>query len=154
MILRPPAREELELVAELCLRSKAVWGYDREFIEACREALTISPAELAEGLTRVLEVRGAILGVVQLRLKGLEATLEKLFVEPAVLRRGHGRRLLAWAQEAALAAGACVLVIEADPGAASFYDRMGARRVGDVASESIPGRRLPRYELELRQRLA
>jgi hypothetical protein len=41
------------------------------------------------------------------------------------------------------------LDIEADPFAAGFYERMGARRIGTVASGVIPGRWLPLYRLDL-----
>jgi len=39
--IRPARREECGLLTELALRSKAVWGYDAAFMEACREELTI-----------------------------------------------------------------------------------------------------------------
>jgi hypothetical protein len=38
-------------------------------------------------------------------------------------------------------------VIDADPNAASFYVRMGARRAGSLASSPIIGRELPGFEL-------
>jgi hypothetical protein len=34
--LRAPRLDELEALSDLCLRSKAVWGYDAAFLEACR----------------------------------------------------------------------------------------------------------------------
>jgi hypothetical protein len=36
------------------------------------------------------------------------------------------------------------MTIDADPHAEAFYLAMGAVRVGEAASESIPGRSLPR----------
>jgi hypothetical protein len=41
------------------------------------------------------------------------------------------------------------MVIEADPGAAPFYERMGAHYAGLAPSQSIPGRMLPRMLVEL-----
>jgi hypothetical protein len=41
------------------------------------------------------------------------------------------------------------MVIEADPGAAAFYERMGARHAGLAPSQSIAGRLLPRLLVEL-----
>jgi hypothetical protein len=41
------------------------------------------------------------------------------------------------------------MIIEADPDAASFYERMGARYAGFAPSQSIPGRMLPRMQMEL-----
>ena len=41
------------------------------------------------------------------------------------------------------------MTIEADPDAAPFYRRIGARDVGTAPSGSIPGRELPLLELVL-----
>jgi hypothetical protein len=51
------------------------------------------------------------------------------------------------AVDRARALGISRLLIDADPNADGFYARMGARRVGTVASGSIAGRELPRLEL-------
>jgi hypothetical protein len=41
------------------------------------------------------------------------------------------------------------LRIEADPFAATFYEHVGAIRAGRVASQSIPGRELPLYFMDV-----
>jgi hypothetical protein len=38
LTIRKATPEELPNLSELCLRSKAVWGYDQAFMEACRRA--------------------------------------------------------------------------------------------------------------------
>ena len=40
--LRAARVEELDALSTLCLRSKAVWGYDKEFMNACRAELTLN----------------------------------------------------------------------------------------------------------------
>ena len=45
--------------------------------------------------------------------------------------------------------GAKRLTILADPYAAAFYERHGARPVGEAPSDAIPGRLLPLYEVAL-----
>ena len=52
---------------------------------------------------------------------------------------------VAKAVAAARKLGAHEMIIEADPGAAPFYERMGSRRAGEVPSGSVAGRVLPRY---------
>jgi GNAT superfamily N-acetyltransferase len=141
---RPPAVEELAAVSALCFRSKAVWGYDHAFMEACRKELTVEPADLQTTSIAVAEREGQIVGVAQIRVSGGEADLLKLFVEPTALRRGIGETLFAWATRAATQQGADRLVIEADPGAVAFYRQMGAEDAGLAPSGSIPGRMLPR----------
>ena len=48
--LRDARHDELPGLSELCLRSKAVWGYDDAFMTACRTELTLRPDELQSTL--------------------------------------------------------------------------------------------------------
>jgi GNAT superfamily N-acetyltransferase len=149
LILRAPRVDELDTLTHLCLRSKAVWGYDRAFMEACRDELTLTQEDLRETELQVAERDGAIVGVAQVSADAETAHLEKLFVEPDQLRGGAGRMLFDWAKAAAATLGAKHLVVEADPDAAPFYRRMGAHDDGVAPSGSIPGRVLPRFRLDL-----
>ncbi len=147
--MRPAREADLAALSDLCFRSKAVWGYDAAFMEACRAELTLAPSDLRDSSIQVAENGGLIVGVVQVAVTGSAASLEKLFVAPDAMRSGAGRLLFAWAVEAMRDRGARTLVIDADPGAADFYRRMGARDAGRAPSGSIPGRWLPRLEFDL-----
>lgn len=147
--LRAPNPDELDYLSALCLRSKAVWGYDAAFMAACRQELTLTTADLLETPLQLAEDDAGVAALAQLSLQGADAVLEKLFVEPARLRAGTGSLLFRWAADTARSAGATRMTIDADPGAAAFYVRMGARPAGMVPSGSIPGRLLPRLILEL-----
>jgi len=148
-VLRPPLVEELPALSALCLRSKAVWGYDKDFIEACRNELTIEPCDMQSSTIAVAEESGRIVGMAQVKVTGDDADLLKLFVEPTVLRAGVGTRLFHWAISEAARMGADRMLIEADPEAAPFYRRMGAKDCGLAPSGSIPGRMLPKLVREL-----
>ena len=149
LALRPARPDEAQALTELCLRSKAVWGYDAAFMQACRTELAVTPAAITSSRVQVAEIDGRLAGVAEIKSEGQIAQLEKLFVEPAMLRSGTGRKLLDWAMATARAAGAMSLLIEADPDAAPFYRRMGAVDDGVVPSGSIPGRLIPRLNLPL-----
>ena len=150
MHLRTPSPDEAELLTELCLRSKAVWGYDADFMQACRAELTIGPADLAQNTFRVATIDGEIVGVAQIAVTdGDDAELAKLFVAPGTIGTGVGKILFIWAADEARRRGAKWLWIEADPDAAAFYRRMGATDAGSVPSGSIPGRFLPRLRFDL-----
>lgn len=149
-LMRTPAVEELPALSALCFRSKAVWGYDNDFMEACRPELTFDPLELRSTSIVVAEENGRIVGVAQVKVAGKEAELLKLFVEPTVLRRGVGKALFVWACGRAANVGADKLVIEGDPDAALFYRRMGGKDCGFVPSGSIAGRLLPKLVKDLR----
>jgi GNAT superfamily N-acetyltransferase len=149
LALRSARPEEGPALTELCLRSKAVWGYDDAFMQACRKELTLTPAAIMASQVQVAELDGRLAGIAEVKSGGDTAQLQKLFVEPAMLRTGTGRKLLDWAKATARAAGARALVIEADPDAAEFYRRMGAVDDGLVPSGSIQGRFIPKLNLPL-----
>ncbi|MEI2297619.1 GNAT family N-acetyltransferase [Ensifer sp. MJa1] len=147
--LRTPLPNQAAALTALCLRSKAVWGYDAAFLEACRPALTLTAEDWAESDLQIAVDGNRILGVAQVHASGDVAELDKLFIDPDARAAGVGRRLFGWCVEAALSRGATVMTIDADPGAAAFYRRIGAVDDGVVASTAIPGRLLPRLKLDL-----
>ena len=147
--LRPARPDEAELLTELCLRSKAVWGYDDAFMRACRAELTLSSADFTRSSLQVAVEGNEVTGVVQVVVDGEKADLARLFIAPSALRAGVGRKLFDWAVSTARERGARWMWIEADPDAAEFYRRMGAVDDGIAPSGSIPGRFLPRLKLRL-----
>ena len=56
------------MLSALCLRSKAMWGYDNNFMEACRGELTIEPSDLRLTSIAVAEKDGKIVGVAQVKV--------------------------------------------------------------------------------------
>ncbi|MBT4888263.1 MAG: GNAT family N-acetyltransferase [Rhodospirillales bacterium] len=147
--LRIPHLDELPELSELCMRSKAVWGYDKAFMDACREELTIAPEGLKKDYFQLAEDTSGILGVAQIAIKNEQADLELLFIDPDKMGMGAGRILFEWATEKARSLGGIRMIIDADPEAAPFYIHMGAREIGKTASVSIPGRMLPQLEYTL-----
>src|ERR1700730_16713337 len=113
--LRDARHDELASLSQLCLRAKAMWGYDNAFMAACRAELTLQPAELQSTHLQVAVADEAAVGLVQIGIVAKEAHLLKLFVEPRRVRTGIGRLLLDWAIERARSLGALQMIIEADP---------------------------------------
>lgn len=149
MHLRPATHHDAAAISSLALASKGLWGYDAAFLEACRAELTWTAGRLDDETVVVAEDDGEIVGFVAIATDGEQASLEGLFVDPSSVGGGVGQALWDEAIAAARAAGARTLVVEADPHAADWYRRRGAVPAGDVASGSIPGRRLPRFVLPL-----
>jgi GNAT superfamily N-acetyltransferase len=149
LTIRPPTIDELSGLSDLCFRSKAVWGYDEEFMNACRGELSFQPRDLELTPIAVAEHDGKPIGVAQVKVVDEKADLLKLFVEPTALRSGTGKALLVWATNVAKKLGAKRLLIDSDPDAAPFYRRMGAYDVGQAPSGSVPGRMLPKLAMNL-----
>ncbi|RGP40297.1 hypothetical protein BPTFM16_00579 [Altererythrobacter insulae] len=146
--LRPPRADECVALTELCLRSKAHWAYDESFMAACREELTVTATDLKDNFCLVAD-KGTPIGFLQVSIDGDDACLEKLFVEPTAIGQGIGRQLLDSAISYLRKKAAIALVIEADPDAAQFYRKYGAKDLREVESGSIPGRKIPQLVINL-----
>jgi GNAT superfamily N-acetyltransferase len=152
MMLRAARAEEAATLTALCVRSKRHWGYDDDFMARCAGSLAVPDQAIARGNVRVaVDETGRALGTAQLSPPFDDAIeLDKLFVDPRVIGQGVGAALLRWAIDETRARGAKRLVILADPHAAKFYEKMGARFLRMAPSDAIPGRELPFYEVDLR----
>jgi GNAT superfamily N-acetyltransferase len=153
MTLRAARKAEAAALSALALRSKAHWGYDAAFMEACRAELTVTPERIRADAFVVAERDGRLAGFYALgRIGPREADVLKFFVDPPFIGSGVGRALFEHMAATARDHGYETLVIEADPDAAPFYARMGAVPAGTAPSGSIPGRVLPRFTYDLRDR--
>lgn len=116
--MRPAQCSDAPLLSELAFRSKAYWGYSEEFMEACREELSVS-AEDIEHPARdyvVCEVGGSVVGYCSIeQISQSQCELEALFVEPQHIGCGYGRLLIEAAKLWASQRGARSLLIQGDP---------------------------------------
>ena len=147
--IRPGRPDEAAALSALCFRSKAHWGYDEAFMALCRPTLEVQPQAIRAGEVLVAADDDRPVGVAQVAVSGTIADLALLFVEPAWIGRGVGKRLFQAAAAAARDRGCAWLEILADPNAAAFYAAMGAAAAGEAPSDAIPGRLLPLYRLAL-----
>jgi GNAT superfamily N-acetyltransferase len=150
--IRPARVDEAPALSELCVPSKAAWGYDETFMALARAALEVSREHIAAGDVWVATAADrSAAGMVALGPSEEPDTLDldKLFVEPQRIRIGVGRALIGHAIDEARRRGAKRLTVLSDPYAAGFYERNGARRIGEAPSDAIPGRSLPLYEIKL-----
>lgn len=148
--IRRPEPPEAAGLSALALRSKAHWGYDEDFLAACRAELTYTEEQVAgEGFGVVDAEDGTPAGFFRYSGTPPVGELDALFVDPPHIGRGLGGVLLRAALDQAAADGFSALDLDADPGAAPFYRRFGAEQIGESPSGSIPGRVLPRMRFRL-----
>ena len=148
-VIRPAAASDAAAVSALALRSKGHWGYSAEFLEACRAELTYSGADCASGDLYVAEAGSVVSGFFLLRGAAPAGELQAIFVDPPWIGHGLGGVLITYALDLARTRGISRVNVDSDPGAEPFYQHHGARRVGEVASGSVPGRMLPQLVFEL-----
>jgi GNAT superfamily N-acetyltransferase len=134
--LRLAKSSECGSLSALALRSKAYWGYDPTFLQACRGELTVKPKAAAAGRVVVLIEEDTPLGFYALDNgeRSDEAEISLLFVEPAVIGRGIGRALWEHAVAKARHQGLRRLKVLSDPFALGFYRAVGATLSGKIRS--------------------
>ena len=146
--LRQAAPEEAEEITALMLRSKAHWGYSKAFMEHCLATLFMerSVIETDTVIVAVSDADSRLLGVQHVICSSPDASLDKLFVDDTAIGMGVGAALYADAVIRAKAQACTRMTIVSDPHAVPFYQSRGAVLIGEVASDSIPGRMLPLLE--------
>jgi GNAT superfamily N-acetyltransferase len=148
--VRPARPGEAAGLTALCLRSKAHWGYDAEFMRLCTLALRVSEETIAAGRVLVATgLGGRTIGTASVLPDGHEAELGLMFVDPVAIGTGAGRVLFEATVRLARRLGYRRMSILADPNAAPFYERMGAHFVRQAPSDAVTGRLLPFYEYDL-----
>ncbi len=148
-MIRPARPDEDEMLTALALRSKAHWGYDQAFMDACVEELTLTPAWIEKAVVLVEEYQGEIIGMVCLDRDDDQFELCHMFVDPPAIGSGAGGRLFRAIVAEARRLNATSIRIDADPNAEGFYAHQGAQVIGRAPSGSIPGRTLPQMLLRL-----
>jgi GNAT superfamily N-acetyltransferase len=155
MSIRPARSGEGASLTALCVRSKAHWGYDATFMTLSAATLKVSEDDIAAGRVLVaVDDAGRVIGMASVVPDGDTADLDALFIDPPAIGSGAGRALFDAAVALARKHGARRMTILADPNAAVFYERMGARYLRNAPSDAIPGRTLPLYEYDLTSRTA
>jgi GNAT superfamily N-acetyltransferase len=153
-MIRAARPDEAGLLTDLALRSKAHWGYDEAFMAACGDELTVTPQEMELHRTVLAERErdGRVLGFGTLEGEPPQGAIGMMFVDPAAIGQGIGRLLFEHLLATARDTGFSRLTIDADPNAEAFYLAMGAVRIGQTPSGSIPGRVLPLLAVALDRR--
>ena len=150
--IRQALPSEVEHLSDLAVRSKSYWGYSARFMQACLEALTIDKCYIENNPTFVFEAARNTVGFYSLEhISAAEVELSFLFVDPAFIGKGYGRKLMMHAQEKARHLGYTKMIIEGDPNAERFYRSAGGSVIGTRKSASIPNRELPIFCINLKE---
>jgi ribosomal protein S18 acetylase RimI-like enzyme len=150
MQIHPALPTHAGTLTRIALAAKRHWGYPERWIELWTPLLTFTSADLERADFFVAQVDDEIAGFYSLTTAGPRAELENLWVLPAFMGRGVGRGLFEHALARARERGCSDMEIESDPNAVGFYEKMGARLVGQhVGAVDDQPRILPVMEISL-----
>jgi N-acetylglutamate synthase-like GNAT family acetyltransferase len=148
--IRRATPDEADVLSEIAHAAKRHWGYPENWIARWQDDLTITPEFIANNEMYVAIIGEEIAGCCALVLSDSLTELEHMWIKPEHMGNGVGRALFHQVMERAAQHNAKVVELSADPNAEGFYERMGAKRIGEVRSE-IEGqpRVLPRMSFAL-----
>lgn len=149
-LIHPTQPSDSDALTEIALTAKRHWNYPERWIQYWLPALSVSAEYIRANESWIAAVQFKPVAWYSLKQVAEHLWLDNLWVLPACMGKGIGRKLFSHALERSRIRGASVLKIEADPNAENFYIRMGARRKGEHHSE-VDGqpRLLPVMEMTL-----
>jgi len=148
MQIRRATADDADALSDLAHRAKAHWGYPAHWMREWDAQLTIIPGYLELHDVWVSERDGTIVGMCALEDRGDRCNLEHVWVEPSLHGKVVGRALVMHALSEARSRQVAAVELLSDPFATGFYERLGARRIGEVPAP-MPGARdrtLPKFE--------
>ena len=142
--------DQAEALTQIAFAAKRHWGYPERWIQLWSPILIISPEFIETHDTYVAYVNARPVGFCAISHTDHVASLEHLWVLPKHIGQGIGAVLFCRAVECCKELGVHTLEIESDPNAQGFYERMGAKKIGEHIGE-VEGqpRILPVLEMTL-----
>jgi ribosomal protein S18 acetylase RimI-like enzyme len=142
--------EQANVLSSIAFAAKAYWGYPERWMEMWRPQLTFSAKYFEEYESWVAVADQTPVGFYTLEERSGNAWIENLWVLPAYIGKGVGKKLFSHALERARQRGYKILQLEADPNAVGFYEKMGMYQIRQRQYE-LEGqpRILPTMELQI-----
>ena len=133
-------------LSEIAFAAKAYWNYPPEYLVLWKNDLTIKPSYMAtRHVLKLQNSAGKIIGFTALELTQKTMDINHFWIDPKYIGKAFGRKLIEEVFSFAQSNAINKITLTADPNAASFYEKFGFSRVGEV--ESLPkGRFLPEME--------
>lgn len=137
---------DAEKLTSLTLKSKAYWNYAEEQIEKWRPELTITAAYIDKNEMYKLIIDDQLIAYyAYFRLDKGKVKLDNMFITPEFIGMGYGKLLMMDFMNRVKRSGYTKIMLDADPNAKGFYEKLGFSAVGRIKS-SMPNRFLPVME--------
>jgi N-acetylglutamate synthase-like GNAT family acetyltransferase len=148
--IRRATPDESDALTALAHAAKQHWKYPQAWIDSRKSDLTLTPEFITNHEVFVALADDTIVGCCALVISEGLAELEHMWIEPEQMGKGVGRALFEYVTRRALDLGYSELALSADPNAEGFYERMGAKRIGEIPADMFgQSRVLPRMRVQL-----
>jgi hypothetical protein len=148
--IRSARQDEAKQLTKLALRSKAHWGYPEEWLKKWREELTVTPEFINSSICLVALHNNEIKGFWGRSAQQTDLPSNGfLFIDPSAISTGCGTQLWHALKPKLKQCGLHSFTFEVDPNAVPFYLKLGAKKIAEISSESIPGRKIPMLRIEI-----
>jgi GNAT superfamily N-acetyltransferase len=151
LLLRRAVAGDAAQLTVLAHRAKAHWGYPSDWMAAWSNDLTLTPSYIEQNEVWVAAIGGDVAGMCAIEDHEKIWALEHVWVDPEYQGRGIGHGLVERALSVAFARRPGPVMVVADPNAAGFYVRLGAKPAGSKGAPmpGAPDRVLPLFEFSL-----
>lgn len=149
LVVRTAVADDVAVLQGVLRRAALANAGDRELLLARPELLEWSGETISGGRVRVAVEDGTVAGFATTVPVEGGLELEDLFVEPARMRHGVGRRLVEDLLDTARTEGVERVWVTANPHAMAFYTAVGFRPDSTVSTLLGPA---PRLRIDLRAR--
>lgn len=149
-LIRLALPQEAAQLTQIAIAAKRQWGYPEHWMELWLPQLTFTPKYLEENESWVVEQDGLPIAFTTVQERDENFWIGDMWVLPEYMGKGVGRKLFTYALAIARQRGHKTLLLEADPNAVGFYEKMGLRIIGERQYE-LDGqpRILPLMEIKL-----
>lgn len=150
MEIRRASDQDAAELTLITLAAKRHWGYPESWIQFWTPSMTITSTYIQTHEIWMAVIDGQLAAYYSFDENEGRRWLDNLWVLPEYIGKGLGRSLFQHALERCKAQNIPSMLIEADPHAQSFYEKMGARKVHEHRTEveGVP-RTLPIMEINL-----
>lgn len=149
--IRSARIKEAEILTNLAAESEAYWGYDEEFMEIYMIIYSITPDNISENPTYVIENEKEIMGFYNVVQEGYLGYLEYFYIKPEYMGKGFGK--IMWENMVDVCENLGILEIElvTSHQAMDFYIKMGAMVFKEVESQ-IDNRKIPKIRYKVKRK--
>jgi len=122
------------LLRDILIKSKGYWGYSEEQLAIWRSNLVFEKKYISQNTVKLIIKESKIIGFFAITRNKVDL-LDHLWLLPEAIGKGIGNLVFKQILKECNALGISEFFIISDPDAQGFYEKKGAKQVGEVYSE-------------------